>query len=337
MTSNFLDRILVELSETIPRAVNGGRLNRNLVLHVLFDLTKLEAPPSHLTEIAYTWCSEIYQNRDNIGAWKYPLLVCLKAGFRHLDPWRPPTDITLTHTEHHQGLVDEVFKNPKNEKIADLLHTRTLGRRLAGPTDPLDSIIVERLVGLHDQFSSRLRRLVIRFVEVVGYKGFEGVGVEVFVELLDRLGVEVEDMDEKRNWMSLLFDVIRSHKGASLLPDSYWKLLVELTISEQLPPEFENTPAAKIAMSLTDADEWDKLECWIGIVWMCSDSQDAFNVALEDLEGCALMLFQQRPGARQRLEQRMGEWRQRHYTRNPASVLPFFTLTNEAVERQDSL
>jgi hypothetical protein len=63
-------------------------------------------------------------------------------------------------------------------------------------------ICVGHLVGLHDlvPFSPRLRRLVIRFIEIVGYKGFEGAGVERLVELLDHLHVTVEDMDMKVRW-----------------------------------------------------------------------------------------------------------------------------------------
>ena len=303
-------------------------------MHVFRDLTRLEVPPPRLPEIAYNWCSAIYENRGKFGAWEYLLLICLKAGFRRLDPWQPPTNILLTHTEHHQGLVDVVFKNPKDKWIVDLLHTRTLGPHLPWTKNPLDYRLIEHLTEFHTQFSSRLRRVAMRFVERVGYKGFEHVGVKSFVELLDRLGVEVENMDEKHIWMSLLFDVIRSPEGAQLLSDRYWELLVELVISEQLPPEFGDTDALKIAALLTDAQEWGKLECWIGIVWMCSDSQDVFNVILEDLEDSVQLLFLHRPDAAQMLEQRMEKWSQRHSTYIPESVQRLFTWPAKTAQRQ---
>ena len=53
------------------------------------------------------------------------------------------------------------------------------------------------LVGLHNlvPFSRTLRRLVIRFIERAGYKGFEGAGVEIekLIELLDHLHVTAEE------------------------------------------------------------------------------------------------------------------------------------------------
>jgi hypothetical protein len=104
----------------------------------------------------------------------------------------------LTHTEHHRGLVDVVFKSQESEAIADLLHAWTAEILSMSRQHALLNICTGHLVGLHDlvPFSPRLRRLVIRFVGLIGYKGFEGVGVEGFIELLNHLHVTVEDMDE---------------------------------------------------------------------------------------------------------------------------------------------
>jgi len=65
-----------------------------------------------------------------------------------------------------------------------------------------DHACVERFVCLHNlvSFSSRLRGLVIRSIELVGYEGFEGVGIERLVELLNRLHVAVEDMVWFHSW-----------------------------------------------------------------------------------------------------------------------------------------
>jgi hypothetical protein len=106
-------------------------------------------------------------------------------------------EAVLTHTEHHRGLVDVVFQSQESEVIADLLHAWTTESMSHDPAYTLLGFCAEHLVGLHDlvPFSPRLRRLVIRSVELIGYKGFEGVGVERFIGLLNHLHVTVEDMD----------------------------------------------------------------------------------------------------------------------------------------------
>ena len=141
----------------------------------------------------------IYEKRERLQDWESPLLVCLEIGFR-----TEFMEARLTHTEHHRGLVDVVFKNQESESIADLLHAWTAKckyYKLAH--ESLDFCpLAAHLVGLHNlaPFSPRLRRLVIRSVEFIGYEGFEGVGVERFIGLLNHLHVTVEDMDEKEGW-----------------------------------------------------------------------------------------------------------------------------------------
>jgi len=69
-------------------------------------------------------------------------------------------------------MVDVAFKSQKSEVIADLLHAWTLGYSLYIPL----GTCTEYLVCLHDlvPFSSRLRRLVTRSVELISREGFEG-------------------------------------------------------------------------------------------------------------------------------------------------------------------
>jgi len=77
---------------------------------MLHDLTELEIRPVCLTEAAYTWCSVVYENRQSLGDWERLLVICWEIGFRHLDFQSPFIKAALTHTEHHRGLVDAVFK-----------------------------------------------------------------------------------------------------------------------------------------------------------------------------------------------------------------------------------
>ena len=77
-------------------------------------------------------------------------------------------------------------------------------------------------------------------------------------------------MGKKFEWVILLLDTLQSSEGAQQLSHWYWELLVELAISVpqwlQYEPQVTYTP--QIAIPLTEVQEWDRLECWIGTVWM---------------------------------------------------------------------
>ena len=335
-TSDCLDRILGQFSKAVLLAVNGDR--SKFISDALRDLVKLGAQPRCLTEFAYEWCSAIYGNREKFEDWESLLLVCLEVGFRHLNPRQPRFGIKLTHTGYHWGSVDVVFKSQKSEVIADLLQAWTLGYPSPRPADTLVNICAGHLVGLHNlvQFSPRLRRLVIRFIWNAGYKGFEGAGVEKLTELLDNLQVTVEDVDERELWMSLLLDVVRSSQGTQHLSHWYWELLVELAVLTRAWPKSGLRDSPEITKSLVEAQEWDKFECWIGLVWLCSWGRDVEGMTEEDLENWMLLLFRQRPGAAQKLK----EWMERRSRERewdiPESFQRICERVHEAVQGQDA-
>jgi hypothetical protein len=271
---------------------------------MLHDLVRLEIHPARLTEMAYEWCSVICKNHEIFEDWESLLLVCLEIGFRHFDLQCQSIEVRIDSSEHHRGLVDVVFKSQESEVIADLLQAWTMGGWHSEPGRTLLGSCAGHLVGLHNlvPFSSRLRRLVIRSVELIGYKGFEGVGVERLIGLLDHLHVAVEDMDEKGNWVKLLSDTIQSPEGTQRLSNRYWESLVELAVSKPWWLTLDPTHSLQIIVSLTEAEEWSKLECWMGIFWM-GMSWEADAVPEGDLGHSMLLLFRQRPGSVQKLEQ----------------------------------
>ena len=251
--------------------------------------------------MAYGWCSAICENRESCEDWKNLLLLALEIGFRHLDPQCQWIPAKLIHTEHHRELAEVVFESGNCEEIADLLYAWTVGDSSYTWADTLLGTCAGRLVGLYNlvPFPPRLRRLVIRSVELIGYKGFEEVGAERFVELLNCLHVWVEDMDSEYEWVQLLLDTIQSPEGARRLSNRFWELLVKLAIPE--PSRFRDTAYSSRVMGfLLEAQEWDKLECWIGVIWMVW-SPDTDEI-VENLERTMVSLFRQRPGAAETLE-----------------------------------
>jgi len=303
-----MEQVLHLFSKAVCSAIDGTRAQRELIPHALHDLIKLATRPVYLTKIAYDWCSMIYENRQSLGDWEGLLLISLEIGFRHLDPQDWYTAATLTHTEHHLEMVDVIFKTQKSEAIADLLHAWTTS---VTPAHRLLGTCTEHLVGLHNivPFSSRLRRLVIRSVELIGYKGFEGVGVERFTGLLDNLRVTEKDMDNQSEWGQLLLGTLQTSEDALCLSHWYWRLLVELAIPLWLWLRGEIAYNPQIITFLAEAQEWKKLECWVGIVWMVWPP-GADGIAAEDLDRLMPLLFRQRPGAFRKLEKWMERWSQ---------------------------
>ena len=320
LTSDRIEYIFYQLSEAITSAINGTHTQRTFIPRMLHDLIKLENRPVCLTEVVYKWCSAICENHQSLWDWEDLLLVCLEIGFRHLDPRNLDIATRLTHTEHHRQLVNVVFGSQKSEAIADLLHAWTTRDNSLKPARTLLSSCTGHLISLHTlaPFSPRLRQLAIRSIELIGYKGFEGVGVDRFVELLNHFHVTVEDMDRKHNWELLLLDALQSPEGAQHLSHWYWELLVELTTLESLWLEGAIAYSPQVMTFLTEAQEWSKLECWIGIVWMVWPP-GAGGATEGDLIHSMLLLFKQQPGAVWKLKQWMEQWSQQPTNNIPES------------------
>jgi len=316
-TSSHAGLILNRLSGVVLPAINGipTPTLKSLIRVILSSLVNLETTPGNLTKITYEWCSAIYGNRENLSGWEGLLLLCLESGFRRLNFRRDSIETTITHTEHHRGLVDVVFRSQESEVIADLLHAWTTRSDFHSPAVELLRFCTRHLIGVQNLVPSspRLRRLVIRSVELTGYEGFEGVGMEKFIEFLNHLYVTAQDLDYGSRWVGLLLGTIQSSEAPQHLFHSYWELLAELTVPSQ-SPIVNFADGLKITTSLVEAEEWSKLECWMGISWMLfPESADPTE---GDLGHSMTLLFRQRPGAVQKLE----KWVERRSREHPNRV-----------------
>jgi len=202
-----MEPILDQLSKVVLPAISGTLNQQQLVADILYDLVRLETTPAHLTKITYEWCSVIYENRESVQNWEILLLLCLEIGFRHLDFQRQSIKATITHTEHHQGLVDVVLGGQEIEAIADLLHAWTTRSDSHAPAVELPSLCARHLVGLQNlvSSSSRLRRLVIRSVELTYHVVSREVGVERFIEFLNHLCTTAGDIDNGSCWIGVVW------------------------------------------------------------------------------------------------------------------------------------
>ena len=271
----------------------------------------MENHPRYLTDMAYEWCSVICMNYQNLVDGQRLLFLSLEIGFRHINPknialWRP-----LTHSEHHHKLADIVFGSGDNETIADLLLAWTFGYGYNDlSSGPLITCARHITLQVKPQpFPSRLRKVITHSIGAIGYKGFREVGMEGFIALLDSLHVVAEDgtVGWWQQWTILLLDIIQSSGETQHLSHHYWELLIELSIFISQSPEPCPTYNPEIITSLKDAQEWDKLEHWMGVVWMVWPPKDDETME-KGLKSGMQSLFHHQPGAIQKLQQWMGQW-----------------------------
>jgi len=270
---------------------------------MLADLAAWKQRPGCLATMAYELCSVILENYSSLADGELLLFLSLQIGFRHLDPQNPQIPTELVHTEHHQRMVNAVFGSGDEEVIADLLHAWTSHSDSHQPS-PLLDVCAEYLVGLRPS-SRRLRRLAIRSTELIDHREFEEIGMRELCRWLDHLHVGVEDMDREDRWVNLLTSIIRHPEGVWGLPHPYWELLVEYSLSGSLQPECIIWDP-DIMTNLESDQEWGKLECWVGILWMLWPPETGVTTEA-DLGRVSLSLFRQRPGSVWKLGRRLVE------------------------------
>jgi hypothetical protein len=258
----------------------------------------------HLTEMAYEWCSVMCESYSHLADWEDLLLLSLEIGFRYLKPQLDWTGPKLNHTTHNQQMVEIVFGSGNAEAIADLLQAWTLGNRLRWPQSLLQ-MCARHFTQLHNlqPFSPRLQKLVIRSIEFLGYQAFDQVGMEGFIGLLNNLHV---GMDDTGGWAGLLLETIQSSEEVCHLSYPHWEFLVEY-IASGIWWLSHGIYSPHTTTLLEEAGEWNKLKCWMGVVWILWPPGDDRTME-EDLKRVTLLLFHQQPGAVQKLEQWVGQW-----------------------------
>ena len=247
---------------------------------------------------------------ESFGDWAWVFLYALEIGFRHLDPSDRWIRANLTHVEHDQNFVNKVFDINKDEAIGDLLQALTIKDISGNFARTSLSFCARHIVDLHntvtEPFSPRLRRLVIRSVELLCREGFKEVGPGSLVDLLNHLCIGIEDMDWPYDWTSILAETIRSTEGVQDLNIQVWELLVEVATSYSRTLAERTAYDSHITEFLLEAQEWEKLECWLGVVWMVWHPET--DDMTEDLQHTTKLLFHQKPDAVQNLSQWLERW-----------------------------
>lgn len=307
-TSDRLEQALNHVDKAITSALNTSLPKPEVIRGTLSGLDWLPTTPLSLIKMTYGWCNVIWENRQSCEGWESILLLSLEVGFRYFDRLGLSGIFRFDSIKLHAELVETVFKSDNGESIADLLLALILLH--SSKYNPVLGNHSQHIVDLQDGVtvysSSRLRRYVTHAIECIGYEGFKEVGVGRFAGLLNQLHKDFEEQKHSFWWFPTLLETIQSPGGVRCLAIGSWKVLVELAICPRFSGGGDTAYTPQVTTSLLEAQEWDKLECWIGCIWM--EWAPETDNATEDLIRTMTLLFRQRPGAPQKLAEWMERW-----------------------------
>ena len=143
--------------------------------------------------------------------------------------------------------------------------------------------------------SPRLRQVSIHAIEHTWHSELEVSGPEA-VFLLNRLNVDADDMVERDEWVQLLVSAICLPPGPESLSSHYWCLLDKLPLAADFLVA-AGSRKMEVLRSLEEAEDWEKLEVWMVVVWQALSSYNTSSSMMEDIEQATLKLLSQRPSA----------------------------------------
>jgi hypothetical protein len=241
------------------------------------------------------------------------LCITLEIGFRLVtSSYDQPA---LHHTSHHDWMFDAVFSSYEDEVIADAVSVWVVAGNRA-PPGSCAHYFAKRIEKYMDMapLPPRLRRVTIQVIQ--WGTELEASGLET-TRLLNCLDVDVDDMEDKRRWVQLLVRVICSPAGLESLSSHYWCLLDKL-VSDKWPigesTIGESTmggsaireSSLEVMRSLEKAEDWDKLEVWMVVVWK-SLPRYTPRSTMESIEQVTLKLLLQRASASPRFKYLPGD------------------------------
>lgn len=300
--SDHLESILSHLSQAVINAAHHSHPHHWLLSDLLGGLVKWISPPTYLMHHAYGWCSAICEKNEDLGACKDLLMLALQLGFRQYHIYPDWIQFPPVHTEYHKRMIDVVFSIGDIDTVADALCAWTLGDTPQLRFPSLGAC-ADHIVSLPDVKSSqRLRHMVIHAIECIGYPEFERVGVQKLVPLLNGLKIEVHEMEWRSRWMSFLWSVLRSPPGQQYLSPHYWQCIVPMAMQPGLFALSIDPSDLEIMKSFEEAGDWEKLEVWIGMMWILELPEDMVQVEVEEVKQVTQILFYKHPNALKTVE-----------------------------------
>ena len=225
------------------------------------------------------------------------LPVILEIGFRLIGPGHDVSALRLSHTSHHWQVFGVGFSSYDDEVIADTVSAWIVDGDSA--PDGLFMHYFTKRVERSAPFSPRLRQASIHAIESIMHNVPEVSTLES-IHLLNHLNVDVGDMMDKRVWVRLLAGVMCLPVGLESLSPHYWCLLDKLPLAAAFSGTL-GLQSVEVMRSLEEAEDWEKLEIWMAVVWQ-SLPYSTPTPMMEEVEQVSLKLLLQQPPALLRFE-----------------------------------
>jgi hypothetical protein len=193
-------------------------------------------------------------------------------------------------------VFEYAFSSRDDDIVADAVSVWVVG---GDPAPGLFARYFAKRMERKGPVSPRLRQVTIRAIELIKDNVLEVLGFES-IRLLNCLDVDLDDVVDKHVWVELLAGVICLPAGLESLSPHYWHLLDKLPLAN----DFRRTPglrSVEVMRSLDEADDWEKLEVWMVVVWQ-SLLESTPTPMMEDVERVTLELLRRHSSAPPRFE-----------------------------------
>jgi hypothetical protein len=227
------------------------------------------------------------------------LPMTVEVGFRLSAPGSTKQLPLSGHTSHHDLVFKGLLSSWDGEIVADAVCMWTAGCDFR-PVGSCARYLVAR-VERTKPFSPRLRRASVRAIKLIRRRITRWVsGLEIF-RWLNRLGIDGDDVMDKREWAELLVEAIRSPTGVGNLSFHHWRFLDKLTLEYGFDYELSTDFAlrgAEVTKLLEEVEDWERLEIWMTIAWQ----HVGWSTTTKDTERVTLKLLLRWPSALPRFE-----------------------------------
>jgi hypothetical protein len=224
------------------------------------------------------------------------LPIILDVGFRLAKPGCISA-LHLNNPSHDEWLFKVAFSSNDDEVIADAMTVWIIG----GGQGPFRSFVPyfanrPKSSGL---FSPRLQQVVLDAIGLIQHNVFEASELET-IHLLNCLNVGIDDMADKGGWLQLLAGAVCLPAGLDNLSPHYWCLLDKFALGTNFSVSLR-LQSVELMRSLEEAEDWEKLEVWIVVVWQSLGHFTPY-ITVQDVVQVTHKLSLQRPSTLQRLK-----------------------------------
>jgi len=220
------------------------------------------------------------------------LSTTLDIGFRLAAPSHDQPALHSDHTPYHEWVFETAFSSRDDEVIADAVSAWIMDRVRAPPGS-----FVRYFTGRVERdtpFPQRLRRITLHAIGRIHDSELKMSGLEA-IRLLNGLNVDADEVEWEYGLVRLLIEVICSPMGSENLSSHNWRLLDKLA-ADVLFDRALVSRDVEVMRLLEAAEDWEKLEVWMGILWWFIPSDhERESESMRDIEQATLKLLSQRP------------------------------------------